>query len=83
MDKEDLVRKLTVSDDSFKSRMIELENEIESKCALVSKLQGKIVENQRTIDSLLISRKSEGTALLEVEHLKSDNERLLKLLKCT
>lgn len=32
---------------------------------------------------MMLKRKSEGTILLELEHLKADNQRLLRLLKST
>ena len=35
------------------------------------------------LDNVVITRKAEGTALLELEHYKLDNERLVGLLSKT
>lgn len=35
------------------------------------------------LDDALLNRKSEGTSLLEAEHFRKDNERLIKLLAST
>lgn len=44
-------------------------------------LKENIKEKSRRIDQLLLGRKTEGTALLELQHLKADNRRLLSMLK--
>ncbi len=43
----------------------------------------KIRELERRIDEMYVSRKSESAMLLEIEHLKDDNIRLLQMLKTT
>lgn len=35
------------------------------------------------MDEVVMTRKSEGTALLEIEHFKADNERLVQMLAST
>ena len=43
----------------------------------------KISELEKKIDSLYVEKQSEGGLLLEIEHLKDDNLRLLQMLKST
>ena len=38
---------------------------------------------RRQLDNVVITRKAEGTALLELEHYKMDNDRLISLLSQT
>lgn len=52
------------------------DQEISSLKQEIKQLKQELMESQAT-------RKSEGTALLEIEHIKADNERLVKLLKGT
>ena len=40
-------------------------------------------ETRRKLDQVIITRKSEGTALLEIDHYKADNERLIAMLSQT
>lgn len=57
--------------------------ELEKNKKLYEESQDKIRNLERTIDELYINRKSEAGLLLEIEHLKDDNIRLLKMLKST
>ena len=43
----------------------------------------KVSSLQKQLDEFYINRKSEAGLLLEIEHLKDDNKRLLNLLKNT
>jgi hypothetical protein len=40
-------------------------------------------ETKKRLDEVVMTRKSEGTALLEIQHYKADNERLIKMLSQT
>lgn len=46
-------------------------------------LNSKVSVLQKQLDEFYINRKSEAGLLLEIEHLKDDNKRLLSLLKNT
>ncbi len=46
-------------------------------------LSNKVMVLQKQLDEFYINRKSEAGLLLEIEHLKDDNKRLLNLLKNT
>jgi hypothetical protein len=57
--------------------------ELEKMKKLYEESEEKIRNLERTIDNLYINRKSEAGLLLEIEHLKDDNVRLLEMLKST
>ena len=50
---------------------------------MIEKQKKQIHQLEKEINDLLISKKSEGDLLLENEHLKDDNVRLLQMLKST
>lgn len=49
----------------------------------ISELQRDLEETKRRLDEVVMMRKSEGTALLEIQHYKADNERLIAMLAQT
>lgn len=49
----------------------------------VESLRAQCEEMRRQNAQMRIDRESEGTVLLELEHLKNDNQRLLRMLKET
>jgi hypothetical protein len=57
--------------------------ELDNSKGMNKNLEEKIRSLERTIDELYVTRKSESTLLLEIEHLKDDNVRLLQMLKTT
>lgn len=69
----DFSSQLLEKDEIIKS----LQTEVQDLKQQVSEVQGKKFVNP------LAQRKSEGTALLEIEHIKADNDRLVKLLHKT
>jgi len=64
------------NNNTFKSEIDLLKKEKE-EC------EAKIRDLERQIDEMYVSRKSESAMLLEIEHLKDDNIRLLQMLKTT
>jgi len=60
-----------------------LEQKLAEKDQVISNLNQKLSQGQQNLDSLYLSKRSEGTLLLELEHYKSENARLVKLLKST
>jgi hypothetical protein len=58
-------------------------DELDNAKLLNKTLEEKIRSLEKTIDELYVTRKSESTLLLEIEHLKDDNVRLLQMLKTT
>ena len=59
------------------------EEEIEKKDAKIEEMGRELEETRRRLDEVVMTRKSEGTALLEIEHYKADNERLVQMLAQT
>ena len=58
-------------------------NHLQDKDQEISKLKDEIQELKQKLIETQATRKSEGTALLEIEHVKADNDRLIKLLQKT
>ena len=58
-------------------------DEISKKDQLIGELRQELAETRHQLDEVVMSRKSEGTALLQIDHYKADNERLLKMLGST
>lgn len=53
------------------------------KSSQVERLAEELRGTKQDLIESKATRKSEGTALLEIEHLKADNDRLIKLLQAT
>jgi len=80
-EKNQTIATVTVVGDHFKEKSSICTKKLETKDETIAKLNEKIHDLQNELDNLYIKRKVEGTALLEVEHLKADNERLISMLK--
>lgn len=61
----------------------QLDGTIRSKDQTIKELTRELEDVKKKLDEVVMQRKSEGTALLEVEHFKTDNQRLIKLLSQT
>ncbi len=46
----------------------------------IQDLEQELYVTRKKLDEVVMTRKSEGTALLEIEHFKADNERLVQML---
>lgn len=63
--------------------MKDIEDELELKSGENNRLRNQVAELEKTVQDLFISRKGDGSYQVELDNLKSDNERLLVLLKNT
>ena len=72
-----------ISDTLNKHAVRNLKDKNLDKDQEIAELKQKLFETQKQLDEVVLNRKSEGTALLQVEHYKMDNERLIKLLAST
>ena len=81
--KNDAIKVVTLAQEQFKHKTIGMEEELQIVKDERIRQQGIIDQYESQIDNMLLNRKSEGTALLEVEQLRADNRRLLSLLKET
>ena len=72
-----------VNNDNNKKKTVSV-NEIKQRYVFSPfSVEEKISELEKKIDSLYVEKQSEGGLLLEIEHLKDDNLRLLQMLKST
>jgi hypothetical protein len=83
MNKDDAIKVISVAQERFKQQTMELEEEVQRKAIMIRTMGTSIKDGEKAVDSLSLNRRAEGTALLEVEHLKADNARLVRLLKST
>jgi hypothetical protein len=81
--KEETIKYYSVNNEQIIRNQNVYKEELEKTNKLNEESQEKIKNLEKTIDSLYLSRKSEAGLLLEIEHLKDDNIRLLKMLKST
>ena len=90
---ENLTQKIKAKDEKIKNFTVDKEvsqrdtntirEELNNEKKLNQKQQNQINELEKKIDQLYLQRQSEGTLMLEIQHLKDDNMRLLEMLKTT
>lgn len=68
---------------SNKNKAIEFADQNLRKEVEIDRLNSEVSSLRQDLVDTTVTRQSEGTALLEVEHLKADNDRLIKLLQKT
>lgn len=56
---------------------------LQEKAKRSSELHGRLEETKKSLDALAFSKRNEGGMLVEIEHYKADNARLVSLLKAT
>jgi len=82
----DTVEKLSVASVGYTQavgKVQRLEEELNDKNREIANLKNDLAEAKRTIFDLQQVKKSEGLAMLEIEHLRSDTNRLVKMLRTT
>ena len=72
-----------ISDAFSKQSADTMRAELDVKNQRIAVLEATLFETQKQLDEVVLSRKSEGTAQLQAEHYKVENERLLKMLADT
>lgn len=81
--KEESLESAVARHDIVRTKMQDFGAEVQQRDSEISSLRKQLAQLQRTADTAILSRKGEGPLMVQVEHLKSDNERLIKLLKST
>jgi hypothetical protein len=81
--KDETLKYLSVNNEQTIRGQNVLKDDLERTKKALEDSNDKAKNLQRTIDDLYINRKSETAMLLEIEHLKDDNVRLLQMLKTT
>jgi uncharacterized protein YoxC len=74
---------LTTERNMMQDRVKDLEEEMEMKSGENNRLRKQVTDMDSAMKDLYKSRKGNGTLQIEMESLKSDNERLIALLKDT
>ena len=57
-----------------------MESDLLRKDSELRDIKQELEETKKKLDAVVMTRKAEGTALLELDHYKMDNERLIKML---
>ena len=66
-----------------KNRAEDMEEELEMKSGENNRLRKQCADLEKALQDLYVSRKGKGSLQMELDSLKTDNERLLALLKDT
>jgi len=72
-----------VSDQLSREQVVAQRDSLYEKDKEIRKLKDELYETNKKLENVILSRKSEGTALLELEHFKTDQERMIQLLAST
>lgn len=62
---------------------MQLESLISRKDSDIKKMRQELDETRRSLDTMTLTRKAEGTAQLQLESYREENARLLSLLAKT
>lgn len=81
--KDETIKFYSVNNDYAVKNNNTCKSEIEILKNEKEECESKIHNLERQLDEMYVSRKSESAMLLEIEHLKDDNIRLLQMLKTT
>ncbi|MCQ2821264.1 MAG: hypothetical protein MJ252_28730 [archaeon] len=81
--KEETIKNYSANSDMTQRYTNAYKEDLEQQKVLNKKQSEKISALERQIDSLYVQKNSEGSLLLEIQHLKDDNLRLLQMLKST
>ena len=81
--KDETIKYHIKSNEINQKNNMSFKDELEQQKLINQKQIEKITELEKKIDEFYIQKESEGSLLLEIEHLKDDNIRLLEMLKNT
>ena len=81
--KDETIKFYSVNNDFAVKNNNVFKSEIDTASIEKQELEHKISTLEKQLDEMYVNRKSESAMLLEIEHLKDDNIRLLQMLKTT
>lgn len=81
--KEEDIRTLNLKLTQMSERMRDIEDELELKSGENNRLRNSVADLEKTVQDLFVSRKGDGSYQVELDSIKADNDRLIKLLKNT
>ena len=79
--KDETIKYYTINNNLSQKYSNNYRNELENQKIINKNLEQKITQLNKQIDTLYVQNQSEGSLLLEIEHLKDDNIRLIQMLK--
>jgi len=81
--KEESLRNVQLAIDSYKDKCYQLEGELSHRIEEIDMLREQIKQRDLSMDQFFLNKGSEATFKLELEQVREDNKRLLKMLKQT
>ena len=72
-----------MAQEQYRVKVDSMQKEIEDRNHEIESLQAELAEMHKRNEDLVFKSRSEGLSMLEIEHLKSDNMKLVNLLKKT
>jgi|ETNmetMinimDraft_14_1059893.scaffolds.fasta_scaffold84049_2 nanoRNase/pAp phosphatase (c-di-AMP/oligoRNAs hydrolase) len=79
-EREDELQGLRVSNSSLLEKITFLEKELQTVSLKTETLNHKLRDAENSLDEVYMMRKSEGTAMFQIERYKIDVQRLLEML---
>ena len=79
--KDETIKYYTINNNLSQKYTNNFKEELEKEKKINKNLEQKIEQLNKQIDNLYVQNQSEGSLLLEIEHLKDDNIRLIQILK--
>lgn len=79
-EREQTLSSAVVSDHLNKLGKDNMESQLKQKEFEVKNLTDELNQTKKKLDEVVMSRKAEGTAQLQIEHFKAENARLVKML---
>lgn len=81
--KETQLELVTGEKQRLEQRLRDLEAEVEFKTKEFVGLQSRLVDKEKEVDDMLLHRQTNDRRMMEYQQLKTDNQRMLMLLKST
>jgi len=79
----DDIKMFELKQTQLNNQMQDIEEELELKSGENNRLRNQVADLERAVKDLYGSRKGEGSIQVELNNMKSDNEKLIQLLKTT
>ena len=80
---EQEIRIYTLDLERNNTKIADIEEELELKSGENNRLRSQVADLEKAVQDLYGSRKGEGSIHVELNNMKADNERLIKLLRET
>ncbi|CDW72654.1 UNKNOWN [Stylonychia lemnae] len=81
--KDDSLRQIQLANEQLKEKNFQFESEISLKIEEIDNLRNEARKKEELLDQFFLNRGAETAFKIEMEQLREDNKRLMKLLKST